>query len=425
LRFSAPALLAVIGILGCAPREAPLEERLAKLPGSTVMAIEAEGPFSEAFDLRFEQPLDHHNPPAGSFSQRVLVEHRGYDRPVVLVTEGYALGDNQVGELAEMLGANQIRVEHRYVGDSVPAEMNWRYLNLAEASGDYHRIVGLMGGIYRGPWVSTGWSKGGQAALVYRSHFPDDVEATVAYDAPLPLALEDPRIDAHFVKVGNFECRRRIEAFQRMALEHKAELLPLFSWFAKGKEWELSIGEEKVFDYTVLEFPFSFWQYTEADCGAIPGPSADGEVVLEKLVEIVDAGWFADATKDSPSFHQFCTELGFYGYVEEPFVDLLMAEEYPLCIYAPEWSPEDYDPEAMQELDYWLRTEADRVMSIYGGVDPWSAPAIPVGEKEQVQFWNREGNHFTFIRTLSEADQVMARKTLAQWLALSIEEVGQ
>jgi len=417
--------MAVFGILGCGPQEGSIEERLAMLPGSTVTAIETEGPFAEAFDLRLEQPLDHQDPSPGSFSQRILVEHLGSDRPVVLVTEGYELGGNQVGELAEMLGANQIRVEHRYFGDSAPEEMEWEFLTLAQASRDYHRIVGLLREIYPGPWVSTGWSKGGQTALIYRSHFPDDVVATVAYDAPLPLALEDPRIDAHFVKVGDFECRRRLEEFQQMALERKEQLLPLFGWYAKGKGWELSIGEEKVFDYTVLEFPFSFWQYSEADCDAIPGPGADDEVVLEKLVEVVDAGWFADATLDSPSFHQFCTELGFYGYFEEPFADLLMAEDYPLCIKAPGWSPEDYDPEPMRRLDQWLRSEADRVMSIYGGVDPWSAPAIRVGGAEQVQFWKRDGNHFTFIRSLSEADQVMARKTLAGWLGLSFEEGGE
>jgi len=64
-------------------------------------------------------------------------------------------------------------------------------------------------------------------------------------------------------------------------------------------------------------------------------------------------------------------------------------------------------------------------MSIYGGADPWSALSIPVGESEQVQFWNRDGNHYTFIRNLSAADQAYARKTLVQWLDLSLEEVGQ
>jgi len=419
------AVLAVICILACGTRETPLEDRLAMLPGSTVKAIEAEEPFAEAFDLRLEQPLDHQDPSVGSFNQRILVEHRGYDRPVVLVTEGYELGENLVGELAQMLGANQVRIEHRYLGDSAPEEMEWRFLTLAQASADSHRIVGLLREIYTGPWVSTGWSKGGQTALIYRSHFPDDVVATVAYDAPLPLALEDPRVDAHFGKVGDIECRQKVEGFQRMALERKAELLPLFDWYAKGKDWEFSIGGEKAFDYTVLEFPFSFWQYTDADCDAIPVSGADGQTVLEKLVEVADAGWFSDATMDSPSFHQFCTELGFYGYIEAPFADLLAAEDYPLCVFAPEWSPEDFDQEPMREVDQWLRIGADRIMSIYGGLDPWSAPSIPVGEREQVQFWKRDGNHFTFIRSLSAADQAYARKTLARWLDLSIEEVGQ
>jgi hypothetical protein len=65
------------------------------------------------------------------------------------------------------------------------------------------------------------------------------------------------------------------------------------------------------------------------------------------------------------------------------------------------WSPEGYDTEPMRDLDRWLKTEADRVMSIYGGVDAWSAPAIPVGERDQVQLWMRDGKHFTFIRVLN------------------------
>jgi hypothetical protein len=390
-----------------------------------VEAVEAEEPFVEAFDLRLVQPLDHQDPGAGSFSQRILVEHRGVDRPVVLITEGYTLGDNVIGELAEMLGANQIRVEHRYVGDSAPDELRWEFLTVAQSSGDYHRIREMFREIYPGPWISAGWSKGGQTVLFYRHRYPDDTIATVAYDAPAPMALEDPRIDAHFAKVGTVACHEKLERFQRMVLERRETLLPRFSWYAKGKGWSFEFGDDVAFDYTVLEFPFSFWQYSAADCEGLPGPGADDEALMDKLVEVVDAGWFADVNLDSPSFHQFCTELGFYGYVEEPFADLLLQEDYPMCLWAPDWSPEDYDPEPMRQLDQWLRNEADRLMSIYGGVDPWSAPAIPVGGNDQVQFWKRDGNHFTFIRTLSEPDQETARELLARWLEMPLEEVGR
>ena len=146
--------------------------------------------------------------------------------------------------------------------------------------------------------------------------------------------------------------------------------------------------------------------------------------MLDTLVEVVDAGWFSDASLDSPSFHQFCTELGFYGYIEDPLADLLVQEDYPLCIFAPDWSPDDFDPEPMQELDNWLKNEADTILSIYGGIDPWSAPAIAVGGNDQVQLWNRGGNHHTYIRSLSDADQLLAREALARWLGVSVDEVG-
>jgi pimeloyl-ACP methyl ester carboxylesterase len=398
---------------------------LAGLPGARVQPVKNVDPFVETFEMRFEQPLDHDDPSAGSFNQRILVEHRGFDRPVVLVTEGYELGPNRASELARLVDANQIRVEHRFVEESAPDELDWQYLTVEQSSGDYHRIVGLMREIYPGPWIAAGWSKGGQTALFYRMHYPDDVVATVAYDSPAPMAVEDPRIDAHFVKVGTVECRQRLEDFQRLALERKEALLSSFNWYAKGKGWSFSIGDDVAFDYMVLEFPFSFWQYSEADCEALPGPGADDEAVLDTLVEVVDAGWFSDASLDSPSFHQFCTELGFYGYVEDPLADLLVEKDYPLCIFAPDWSPEDFDPKPMQELDSWLRNEADTVMSIYGGIDPWSAPAIAVGGNDQVQLWKRDGNHFTYIRSLSEADQVVAREALARWLGVSIDEVGR
>ena len=45
--------------------------------------------FAEKYLLRFKQPLDHSHPEKGSFSQRVIVAHVGYDRPTLMVTEGY------------------------------------------------------------------------------------------------------------------------------------------------------------------------------------------------------------------------------------------------------------------------------------------------------------------------------------------------
>ena len=39
--------------------------------------------------MKVTQLLDPQNPAAGTFEQRVMLGHRGYDRPMVVVTEGY------------------------------------------------------------------------------------------------------------------------------------------------------------------------------------------------------------------------------------------------------------------------------------------------------------------------------------------------
>ena len=43
--------------------------------------------FVEKYVIYFSQPLDHRHPKKGSFHQRVIVAHVGFDRPTVIVTE--------------------------------------------------------------------------------------------------------------------------------------------------------------------------------------------------------------------------------------------------------------------------------------------------------------------------------------------------
>ena len=97
-------------------------------------------PSETAWALQFEQPLDHANPEAGSFYQRVYVTEVDPARPTVLVTEGYGRSINYPSELATAIGANQVIVEHRYYGESVPDSMDYAYLNITQAAQDLHHI---------------------------------------------------------------------------------------------------------------------------------------------------------------------------------------------------------------------------------------------------------------------------------------------
>lgn len=152
------ALLGAIFILSsCAQKPADLETELRKIPGVEFRKMEIDSEyFAEKFSIMLTQPLDHDDSSVGTFQQRMFLSHVDFDRPVVLITEGYAAGRNYMQELTEILKANQIRVEYRYFGKSSPDEIKWDYLNNHQASYDYHRIVSLFKKTYPGKWVSTG-----------------------------------------------------------------------------------------------------------------------------------------------------------------------------------------------------------------------------------------------------------------------------
>lgn len=395
----------------------PVEVRLQRLPGARVERTGPDSGYAAAWEVRLPQPLDHGDPDAGWFDQRLVLSHRDTLAPMVLITEGYSIGHDYTSELAAILEANQLRVEHRYHGDSKPDSLDWTWLTIDQAAEDYHRIVRLFRPIYTGKWVSAGWSKGGQASLVYRSRYPGDVTAVVAYDAPLNLALREPRIDAFFESVGDPACRNRLVRFQRLALKRKREILPLFHWYARGKGYSYSLGEEKAFEYIVLEYPFSFWQYTEADCEGIPGEGATPDELLEHLADVVSFWSYSDHAMDSPAMYQFCTQLGYYGYVTTNVEDLLSASDYPNCDFAPGDTDVNYDPEPMQRLHTWLRENGDNIIYLYGANDPWSAPFVDTSSRNNARtFFLDGGNHFTFIESFPAPDRERIVDLLKSWL---------
>ena len=61
----------------------------------SVEKIEKADTTRQYYMLKVEQLLDPENPAAGTFQQRVMLGHRGFDRPMVVVTEGYG-GDYAV-----------------------------------------------------------------------------------------------------------------------------------------------------------------------------------------------------------------------------------------------------------------------------------------------------------------------------------------
>ena len=145
-----------------------IEQRLSELPDISFERIKRTGDYEFVYILKVRQPLDHFDTTKGFFHQKVYLSHKSYEQPTVMYVHGYQLKGNGIFELTSFLEANQIAVEHRYFGQSMPDSVNYNYLNLKQVTADLHHIRQLFNSIYTKKWVSTGISKGGGTTIFYR-----------------------------------------------------------------------------------------------------------------------------------------------------------------------------------------------------------------------------------------------------------------
>lgn len=377
------------------------KQAFSALPGVEVERLNSSGPFGERYLLWVDQPLDHNEPGSGVFRQRVIVSLRENTDAVLFVTEGYDAGyavkGRYVYELSDSLNAHQIVVEHRYYPPSAPGKENWRWdlLNIEQAAADHHRIVALLKPLLGGKWISTGISKGGQAAMFHRSLYPGDVDGTVGYVCPLNFSDMDPRVDTFLTKVGDSVCRERVREFQRQMLRQKDEFLPEFRREAEKQGLHYSIGWESAYELVVLEYAFAFWQWG-FPCSSIPADGMDPGAAIAHLDSVAGLDWVArEFLNDNPFFYQALTEIGMYGY-DTSYLPGLVSKTTPLSFHfaCPDQSLCVFDPQQMQSVSKFLRERAKNIIFIYGEDDPWSATAVQPSENPGVYvYFVPGGNH--------------------------------
>ena len=310
------ALVASLTLAFGAP-DGEIERRIAALDGVCETKPLPAGPFAGKYEVMLTQPLDWRHPDKGSFEQRVLVMHVGWDRPTVLITQGYdagfALPERYRDELSELFDANIVFVEHRYFDRSTPEPLDWKYLTAENSACDLHRIKTLFETLYPGKWIASGISKGGTTTMLYAAYFPDDVDIYVPYVGPVCDSREDKRFGPYLAQVGTAGERAAVKAFQTEAFRRKAELLPGFEAFCKQKGYTFRIPVEEVFDYCVLEFGFSYWQWGQ-EVSVLPAADAPDEEVLQCLLANAGPDYFSEGNAQAPFFVQAARELGYYPY---------------------------------------------------------------------------------------------------------------
>lgn len=403
-----------------------VSEQLKTIPGLEVQVKDTSGSgFQNCFILQFEQDINHASATSKKFKQRVFLFHKNENLPTVFVTEGYeAAYASRKGfreELSKIYKANLVVVEHRYFGTSVPDSIDYTYLNLEQATADYHAIRQKLGDLYKGKWIATGISKGGQTSLSYRAFYPNDVDVTVAYVAPVNKSLTDPRIEKFLNNDGTVECRKKIYEFQLGLLKQEDTLVALYKQYAEKNKYTFCYDPRLMFEYEVLEYPFSFWQWGHGVCDSIPLANAKPERLLQELVDNVPLKYYTEKgiRASEAFFYQAYTELGFYEYNPEPFKNYLPQKEYPNSLFAPHNAQLTFNPKTKEKVINYLNTSGNNIIYIYGELDPWSATAFTPNDKTNaLKIVKPKGSHATRILNMAPGQQQKIYSTLESWIGI-------
>lgn len=380
------ACIFFIAVANAQSTQDSLEKALYNLPDVSFKKISKPEDKYLKYDLLVKQPIDHQHPEKGFFYQRVQLTHKGFSRPTVMDTEGYFLWNGGTGnEIEAILNANNLDVEYRYYGKSLPDSIDWQYLTLEQATADLHYINQLFKTVYTNKFISTGISKGGETTIYYKYFYPDDVALSVQYVAPIDNALEDKRIYHFFDTISTPECRKKIFNFQTYLLQHEDEVLQKLKWYSLGAglhyDYTGSLG--KSFEYAVLEFSFSFWQYN-GNCDSVPSNKNLDEYV-RVLMRDADISSFADdgIKRFEAHYYQAQTQSGYYGYNIAPFKKYIhYFKENPSAIFPPKNAPlKPYDSTVNIKVENWLSGKGNNMLYIYGGFDTWTSAGVIVSDK--------------------------------------------
>lgn len=381
------------------------------------------------YNLQIVQPEDHGRPDGPTFRQRVRLTYRGGDAPVVLHTTGYELFEIE-HELGPRLQANELEVEHRFFGTSKTASPDFTKLDIVQSAFDSHRIVELLRPLLTGPWLSSGYSKGGMTAVFHRRFFPCDVEGTVPFVAPISYGLQDPRYGPALQQLGGAPleaCHQVFRDIDHGTIVNKQQLA------AQMPGSYTRIGGKDIALWLMTGVSsWSFFQFDDPfdptmGCPAYVQAAGNSNSMWQMVQGQAQAG--AAYSDDNlalggegalmPYVYQTANELGSPGASRAHLADvgpvpLLPPAELLLLGSVP--AP-TFEPRAMPDVQAWLERHGSRFLFIYGELDPWSAGAFNLGQATSSRkFVAPLANHAAGIDDLAQGDRNVADQLLRQWV---------
>lgn len=408
-------------------------KNLCALPGvSDVKKLETTR-FPEKYVLKIRQNLDTDNAEAGTFNQRVIVGYVGEDRPTVIVTEGYnadyAMSPSYIEELSDLFDANMVFCEYRYFGESMPKPTDWNFLTVENSLGDLHNVNTTFRKLFKGKWISTGISKGGQTTMFYRTYYPNDVDVSVSYVAPLNKSVEDGRHEPFLRdEVGTKKERKAVHNAQLEMFKRKSSLVEMLEKKVKADGLNFNLPLDEIFDYELMEYPFAFWQWG-TPVSEIPSSKDSDEVWFEHLMKVSGPDYFSVPGRYLSFNMQALRELGYYGYEIDPdfkkYCSISSTKDYLRRLMIPEsmgeWRNVSFDPTLYNKTVEYLKNNDPKHIFIYGEIDPWTASGVAgwldcSGKQNMRVYVQPRGSHKARIGNMPEDMKAEIMERLNGWL---------
>lgn len=408
-------------------------KNLCALPGvSEVKKLETTR-FPEKYVLKIRQNLDTDNAEAGTFNQRIIVGYVGEDRPTVIVTEGYnadyAMSPSYIEELSDLFDANMVFCEYRYFGESMPKPTDWNFLTVENSLGDLHNVNTTFRKLFKGKWISTGISKGGQTTMFYRTYYPNDVDVSVSYVAPLNKSVEDGRHEPFLRdEVGTKKERKAVHNAQLEMFKRKSSLVEMLEKKVKADGLNFNLPLDEIFDYELMEYPFAFWQWG-TPVSEIPSSKDSDEVWFEHLMKVSGPDYFSVPGRYLSFNMQALRELGYYGYEIDPdfkkYCSISSTKDYLRRLMIPEsmgeWRNVSFDPTLYNKTVEYLKNNDPKHIFIYGEIDPWTASGVAgwldcSGKQNMRVYVQPRGSHKARIGNMPEDMKTEIMERLNGWL---------
>jgi hypothetical protein len=385
--------------------------------------------------FKFKQPLDHNNPNGPYFIQNGSLLHRNYNLPVIFMPSGYGRSYIRHYNLTRYTFSNNkstgkpniLAVDHRYYGNEGKdfENLDPKYLNIEQAANDLHQVVKTFKKTYNSKWISMGYSKGGHTCTYHKYFFPNDIDGTLSFVAPLTLQEADDRFYEFIKNIHTPTEYDKMLNFQRLLLIKRDDLTPLLEDWYRNNNLEMDRESDKVIEGIALSYPFTYWQY-KSYWASNNSPILNAPTIEDSahdIFEFLSTTYFLDnystkdVTKYKPYSYQVKTQLGYPIYAEyEQLSDLLKYYKTPRN------KSLDFDPQPILDVVKWLDESGDNIVHLYGSKDPWTAAMYNNAPyRDALTLMNKGGDHLVDLFSFNDNNYAISK--LQQWTGFKIEYI--